>query len=65
MRVERSFLVVRIVRGSLLLLFLVLALVAVEIKNWPTGVAAAIGLALVLQAGLLASWLRRLNTTTR
>ena len=33
MRVERSFLVVRIVRGSLLLLFLALALIAVEVKN--------------------------------
>ena len=51
MRVERSFLVVRIVRGSLLLLFLALALIAVEVKSWPSGVAVAIGLTLLLQAG--------------
>lgn len=65
MRVERSFLIVRLVRGSLLLLFLTLALLAVEIKDWPTGVAVAIGLALMLQAGLLALWLRRLHTVPR
>ena len=65
MRVERSFLIVRLVRGSLLLLFLTLALLAVEIKHWPTGVAVAIGLALMLQAGLLAVRFRRLLTMTR
>ena len=63
MRVERSFLVVRIVRGSLLLLFLALALIAVEVKSWPSGVAVAIGLTLLLQAGTLASRLRRLHAT--
>jgi hypothetical protein len=61
MRVERSFLVVRIVRGSLLLLVLVLGLLAVELKDWPMGVSVAIALALMLQAGTLASSLRRLH----
>ena len=61
MRVERSFLVVRIVRGSLLLLFLALALLAVELKDFPMGVSVAIALALMLQAGTLASRLRRLH----
>jgi hypothetical protein len=61
MRVERSFLVVRIVRGSLLLLFLVLGLLAVELKDWPMGVSVTIALALMLQAGTLASSLRRLH----
>jgi hypothetical protein len=65
LKVERSFLIVRLVRGSLLLLFLTLALLAVEIKHWPTGVAVAIGLAVMLQAALLALWLRRLHTITR
>jgi hypothetical protein len=62
-RVERTFLVVRIVRGGLLLLFLALALVAVEVKGWPSGVAVAIALTLLLQAGMLASCLRRLHAT--
>lgn len=60
-RVERSFLLVRIVRGSLLLLFLALALLAVELKGWPTGVAVAIAVALIWQAGTLAARLRRLH----
>jgi hypothetical protein len=61
MRVERSFLIVRLVRGSLLLLFLALALLAVEIKHWPTGVAVAIAVALMWQAGTFSSRLRRLH----
>ena len=65
MRVERSFLVVRIVRASLLLLFLALALLAVELKDWPTGVTVAIAVALMLQAGTLASRLRRLRGRRR
>ncbi len=52
-RIARTFLVVRIVRGSLLLLFLAIALVGVELKNWPTGVSVAIALAMLLQAGAM------------
>lgn len=58
-RIVRTFLLVRIVRGSLLLLFLGIALVAVEVKNWPSGVTVAIALTMLLQAGALASWFRR------
>jgi hypothetical protein len=53
-RIARTFLVVRIVRGSLLLLFLAIAMVGVELKNWPTGVTVAIALAMLLQAGAMA-----------
>jgi hypothetical protein len=58
-RVERTFLAVRIVRGSLLLTFLAVALVAVEVRDWPTGVTVAIAVTLLLQAGTLASCVRR------
>lgn len=58
-RIARSFLVVRIVRGGLLLLFLAIALVAVEIKNWPPAVALGIALTMLLQAGGLVSRYRR------
>jgi len=58
-RVERTFLAVRIVRGSLLLIFLAVALVAVEVRDWPTGVTVAIAVMLLLQAGTLASRVRR------
>ena len=58
-RVQRSFLVVRIVRGSLRLLFLAFALVGVEVRGWPSGVAFAIGLAMLAQAAALVVWLRR------
>ena len=58
-RVERTFLAVRIVRGSLLLIFLVVALVGVEVRDWPTGVTVAIVVMLLLQAGTLASCVRR------
>jgi hypothetical protein len=58
-RIVRTFLVVRIVRGSLLMLFLVVALVGVEVRDWPTGVAIGIALAIVVQAGALAVWGQR------
>ena len=58
-RVVRTFLIVRIVRGSLLLLFLAIALVAVELKSWPRGVTVAIGLAMLVQAGALVGCWRR------
>jgi hypothetical protein len=57
--VARSFLVVRLVKGSLLLVFLAVALVAVELKNWPRGVSLVIALAMLLQIGaLVAAWRR-------
>ena len=58
-RIVRTFLVVRIVRGSLLLLFLAVALVGVEVKDWPTGVAVAIALMMLVQAGALVARYRR------
>ena len=60
-RVLRSFLVVRIVRGTVLLLFLAVALVGVEVRGWPQGVAVAVGLAMLAQAAALVAWLRRLG----
>jgi hypothetical protein len=57
-RVARTFLVVRIVRGGLLLLFLAIALVAVEVKNWPPAVALGIALTMLLQAGTLVACYR-------
>lgn len=57
--VARSFLVVRLVKGSLLLVFLAVALVAVELKNWPRGVSLVIALAMLLQiSALVAAWRR-------
>jgi hypothetical protein len=62
-RIARTFLIVRIVRGSLLLIFLAIALVAVELKNWPTGVAVAIAIVMLLQAGALVAAYRRYART--
>lgn len=64
-RVERSFLVVRVVRGSLLLLFLAFALVAVELRNWPRDVAVAIAVTMLIQTGTLAASIRRSRPATR
>lgn len=52
-RVARSFLIVRTVRGSLILLFLAVSIVAVELKGWPRGVSVALALTMLLQAGLM------------
>ena len=62
-RILRSFLVVRIVRGSLLLLFLAISLVGVEGRGWPSGVAVAIALAMLVQAQMLVAWWRRYRKT--
>ena len=59
-RVERTFLAVRVVRGSLLLLFLVVAAVAVELKGWPHGVTVAVAVAAALLTGRLSADVRRL-----
>jgi hypothetical protein len=63
-RITHTFLVVRITRGSLLLLFLATALVAVEVKGWPPGVAAAIAVTMLLQIGALVANARRLTHST-
>ena len=60
-RVERSFLVVRVVRGSLLVLFLVVAATAVQLKGWPYGVTIGLVLAAVLLAARLVADVRRLS----
>lgn len=67
-RVLRTFLAVRIVRGSLFLLFLAVALVGVEIRAWPRGVAVVIAFAALVQAAALVVWCRRYasaHTTSR
>ena len=56
-RVARSFLVVRVVRGSLVLLFLVLAAVGVLWRGWPTAYAITFGLLAVVQLGRLLRWI--------
>ncbi|RNM13950.1 hypothetical protein [Nocardioides pocheonensis] len=58
-RILRTFLVVRIVRGTVLLLFLVVGMVGVEARGWPTGVAAVIALAMVVQVGAVVVWCAR------
>lgn len=58
-RLLRSLLVVRLVRGSLLLLFLALALVGVELRGWPSGAAIALAVAMLVQAAALVRWWRR------
>ena len=57
--VLRSFLVVRLVRGTLLLLFLALAAVGVEANGWPHVVTVVLVLAMVVQAAALVIWWRR------
>ena len=58
-RIVRTFLLVRIVRGCLLLLFLAVALVGVEANDWPRGVSLAIAVAILAQAAALVAWCRR------
>ncbi|MCB0894654.1 MAG: hypothetical protein H6529_18620 [Nocardioides sp.] len=63
--VERSFLVVRVVRGSLLVAFLALAAIGVEARGWPHGVTLAVGAAALLLLARLAHDVRRLRATRR
>jgi hypothetical protein len=58
-RIARTFLVVRIARGSLLLLFLAISLVVVEVKSWPPAVTVGIALTMLLQAAALLACYRR------
>ena len=60
--VERTFLVVRIVRGSLLAAFLALAIVGVAARGWPRGIAVGIGIVLVLQVMRVGASVRRYAT---
>jgi hypothetical protein len=57
-QIKRTFLVVRIVRGSLLLAFLLIAAGAVMAKHWPVGVAVALLLTATLQAARVTTSLR-------
>ncbi len=52
-RVARSFLIVRMIRGVLILVFLAISILAVELKGWPRGVSVGLALTMVLQAGLM------------
>jgi hypothetical protein len=61
----RSFLLVRIVRGGLVLVFLAVALVGVAADHWPAVVAVAVGAAIVAQAAALAANCRRYGRTSR
>lgn len=63
-RLVRSFLVVRMVKGSLLLVFLAVALVGVELRNWPRAVSVAIAVAMLLQVGALVAAWRRARAST-
>lgn len=58
-RVQRSFLMVRIVRGGLLLAFLAIAAVAVELRGWPHAVTVVLAVAALAQAGALVAGCRR------
>jgi hypothetical protein len=58
-QIERTFLAVRIVRGSLMLTFLMISFGAVVAKHWPAGVAVAVGLTVALQTARLSASVRR------
>lgn len=58
-RILRTFVVVRLVRGSVLLLFLLIALVGAVARGWPSGLLVALGFAALAQAGALVVWCRR------
>jgi hypothetical protein len=64
-RVAATLLVVRIVRGGLLVLFLVLSAVGVEARGWPHLVAAAVAVAAVLLAARVVGDVRRLAAARR
>ena len=58
-RIARTFLVLRLVRGGLLVVFLAVAMVAIEFKGWPRQATVLVGLVMVLLvASLIASWRR-------
>jgi hypothetical protein len=58
-RIARTFLAVRMVKGGLLLVFLLVSLVGIELKGWPWEAAAVVSAGIVLDVGILvASWRR-------
>jgi hypothetical protein len=58
-RITRTFLVVRIVRASLLLVFFGIALVAVQVNGWPDVLAVSIAVAMLLEIGAIVTNIRR------
>ena len=58
-RIARTFLVLRLVRGGLLIVFLAVVMVAIELRGWPREATVLVGLSMVLLvASLIASWRR-------
>jgi hypothetical protein len=64
-RIEHTFLVVRIVRGSLLALFLAAACFGVEAKGWPHGATIVLAAAALLLTGRVVADVRRLRPDDR
>jgi hypothetical protein len=64
-QVAGTLLVVRVVRGALLVLFLVAAAVGVEARGWPHVVTAVVVLAAVLLAARVVRDVRRLAAARR
>lgn len=64
-QVAATLLLVRIVRGGLLALFLVLSAVGVEARGWPHLVTAAVTLAAMLLAARVVGDVRRLAAARR
>jgi hypothetical protein len=62
-RIARTFLVVRLVKGGLLLVFLLAFLVAIELKGWPWEAAALVSARIVLDVGILVTSWRRYKLT--
>jgi len=62
-RVMRSFLLVRIVHGALVLLFLSLAVLGVVERGWPRSVVAVLVIGIMWQVGRLVADCRRYART--
>jgi hypothetical protein len=68
LRIARTFFVFRMVRGGLLLAFLVAILMLVDAKGWPHTVAAIVGLGVLVEVWVLVRSAQRftsLRATTR
>ena len=64
-RVAGTFLVVRIVRGGLLVVFLAAAAVGVEARGWPHAVTVVVALVAALLVARLVADVRRLRAARR
>jgi hypothetical protein len=64
-RIARTFLVLRMVKGGLLLIFLAGMLVAIEAKEWPRAATALVGVGIFLEVLFLASSWRRYSAIPR